>query len=243
MLYIAMTGAAQTLVAQAANGNNLANASTTGFRADLTAARAMPVFGPGYPTRAYAMTERPATDLAPGTIGATGRELDVAVNGQGWLAVQGRDGREAYSRAGDLRLDPAGRLLTGAGLPVLGNGGPIAIPQAEKIEIAADGTISIRAVGQAASGLSQVDRIKLVNPPPASLVKGADGLMRLKDGAEAPADASVTVIAGSLESSNVNPVEAMVSMIALARQFEMQVKAMRAVEDNDQAALALLRLS
>jgi flagellar basal-body rod protein FlgF len=242
MLYVAMTGASQTLVSQAANTNNLANASTTGFRADLAAFRAMPVFGYGHPTRVYAMAEHPGVDFAPGTVTATGRDLDVAVNGPGWIAVQAHDGTEAYTRAGDLRLNTAGQLVTGAGLPVMGNGGPIAIPPAEKIEIAADGTISVLPIGQPLSSMAVLDRIKLVNPSLSDLRKGGDGLLRLKDGTSATPDAAVQVISGSVESSNVNPVESMVSMITLARQYEMQVKAMRAVEENEQAATALLRM-
>lgn len=242
MLYVAMTGAAQTLLAQAANSHNLANATTTGFRADLEAFRAMPVFGYGYPSRVYAMSERPGINLAPAAVTATGREMDVAVNGEGWIAVQGADGREAYTRAGDLRLGPNGQLENGAGHPVLGEGGPIAVPQNEKFEIAVDGTITIKPTGQAATSLTTLDRIKLVNPPKGELVKGADGLIRLKDGQPAPADSNVRLIGGSLEASNVNAVEAMVDMITLSRQFELQVRAMRTTQEDDQAAAQLLRL-
>ncbi len=242
MLYVAMTGAKQTLVAQAANAHNLANVSTSGFRADLAAFRAMPVFGPGQPTRVYAMAERPGVDLSAGVVSHTGRELDVAINGEGWIAVQGRDGREAYTRAGDLRVTPNGQLITGAGLPVLGNGGPIAIPQYEKLDIGADGTISIRATGQAAAALATVDRIKLVNPPIEELAKGEDGLMRRRDGREADADARVRLVSGSLEGSNVNAVDALVNMLTLQRQFEMQVKMMRTTEETDAAAAQVMRL-
>jgi flagellar basal-body rod protein FlgF len=241
MLYIAMTGAKQTLVAQTANTHNLANASTTGFRADFEAFRAMPVFGHGQPSRVYAMAERPGVDLSSGTVYATGRELDVAVNGDGWIAVQGKDGREAYTRAGDLRISN-GLLVTGAGHLVLGNGGPISVPENEKIEIGNDGTISIRPLGQAPNTVSVIDRIKLVNPPKADLIKGGDGMLRLKSGAVLPADENVRVVGGSLETSNVNAVEAMVDLITLSRQFEMQVKAMRTTEEIDQSAQQLLRL-
>ena len=243
MLYVAMNGASETLVAQAANTNNLANSSTTGFRADLAAFRSMPVFGYGYPTRVYSMAEHPGVDFSAGTISATGRELDVAVNGQGWIAVQTRDGSEAYTRAGDLRLNTVGQLVTGAGLPVMGNDGPIAIPPSSKIEIAADGTISTLPIGQPLNALAVVNRIKLVNPPLDQLQKGSDGLFRTKTGTAAEADANVQLVSGSLESSNVNPVESMVNMITLARQYEMQVKAMRSVEENDQAAVKLLTMS
>lgn len=242
MLYVAMTGAKQTLVAQAANAHNLANVSTSGFRADLAAFRAMPVFGPGQASRVYAMAERPGVDWSAGVVSHTGRELDVAVMGEGWIAVQGRDGREAYTRAGDLRVTPSGQLTTGAGLAVLGNGGPIAIAPYEKLDIGADGTISIRASGQAAAALAVVDRIKLVNPPRAELRKGEDGLMRLRDGRDAEADAGVRLVSGSLEGSNVNAVDALVNMLTLQRQFEMQVKMMRTTEETDAAAAQLMRL-
>ncbi len=243
LLYVAMSGAKQTMLAQAANTHNLANASTAGFRADLSAFRAMPVFGYGQPSRVYAMAERPGVDLAPGSISTTGRELDVAVKGNAWIAVLGADGREGYTRAGDLRLGANGALENGAGRKVLGNGGPIALPPHDKLEIGADGTISIQPRGQVASALSVVDRIKLVNPPLAALEKGEDGLMRLKDGGIAPADARAQLAPGALEASNVNAVEAMVSMLTLARQFEMQVKMMHTAERNDSAAAEMMRIA
>ena len=243
LLYVAMTGASQTMLAQAANNNNLANASTTCFRADLSAFRAMPVFGPGAPSRVYAMAERPGTDYSYGSLLATGRDLDVAVKGEGWIAVQGPDGREGYTRAGDLRVSTSGLLENGAGHLVLGNSGPIAIPPAEKIEIGADGTLSIQPVGQSATSLAVLDRIKLVNPPLQDLMKGSDGLMRTKDDSVLPPDAAVGLSAGTLEASNVNPVDAMVNMISLARQFEMQVKMMRTSQENDASAAQILRMS
>jgi flagellar basal-body rod protein FlgF len=243
MLYTAMTGAKQTLMAQTATTHNLANASTTGFLADLEAFRAMPVYGPGHPTRVFAMAERPGVDFARGTQTGTGRELDVAVNGNGWIAVESRAGGEAYTRAGDLRVAADGFLVNGAGLRVLGNAGPISMPQNEKIEIGIDGTISVRPLGQAPNTLSAVDRIKLVSAPNDSLTKGTDGLMRPRAGGELPADETMRLVTGSLEASNVSAVEAMVNLITLSRQFEMQVKAMRTTEQNDQSAAQLLRMS
>ena len=244
MLYIAMTGAKQSMLAQAVNTNNLANASTTGFRADLATMRSMPVFGPGHPSRIYAMAERPGTDFSFGTITLTGRDLDVAVNGEGWIAVQGQDGSEAYTRAGNLHIASGGILQTAAGAVVLGNNGTIAIPPADKVEIAVDGTISIRPIGQSPSTLAVVDRIKLVNPQVNELTKGNDGLFRLKGtaGVAAEADGSVRLTGGALESSNVNAVEAMINMIALSRQFEMQIRSMRAAEDNDAASAQIMRM-
>ncbi len=241
MLYVAMTGAQQALVAQTATAHNLANASTTGFRADLEAFRAMPVFGPGHPSRVYAMAERPGVDLASGALLATGRDLDVAVQGKGYIAVQGADGREGYTRAGDLRVDASGLITNGAGQIVLGNGGPITLPPTEKIAIGVDGTISIQPVGQGAQTLAIVDRLRLVNPDESKLEKGLDGLLRLRGGEAATPDANVRVAAGHLEASNVNAVEAMVTMISTARMFELQVKLMNETASNDEAAAQLLR--
>lgn len=245
MLYLAMTSAKQTMQAQSVNSNNLANAATTGFKADLDQFRSMPVYGGGMPSRVYAMTERPATDFTPGSINTTGRALDVSIRGEGWLAVQSEDGTEAYTRAGDLRIDANGILTTGAGYPVLGNnGGPIAIPPAESIEIGVNGTISIRPVGQAANTLAEVDRIKLVNPNFDDLTKGKDGLIRMKtQGEVAPADAAVQLLSGGLEGSNVNTVTAMVKMIELQRQYEMQVKMMKTAKENDTAASSIIKLA
>lgn len=243
LLYIAMSGAKQTMRAQAVNANNLANVNTTGFRADLVAMQQAPVYGPGYSSRVYGQAAHTGADLAPGTNVHTGRDLDVAVAGRGWIAVQARDGREAYTRAGNLKISQTGQLTTGTGQPVMGNTGPIAVPPAEKVEIGEDGTISIRPLGQPASTLAVVDRIKLVNPEPSQLRKNEQGLFQLVDGTVSPPDASARVVPGELETSNVSPVEAMVNMIDLARQFEMQVKMMKAAQENDSAASQMLNVS
>lgn len=242
MIYLAMSAAKQMMNAQALATNNLANASTVGFKADFESVRAMPVYGPGAPSRAYAMTERPGTNFGPGSLETTGNDLDIAINGEGYIAVQAPDGSEAYTRAGDLQITVNGQLQTGTGLPVLGNGGPIAMPQSESLTIGADGTISIRPVGQGANALAQVDRIRLVRPDPAQLTKGADGLIRLKDGSSAPPDASVRVTRGALERSNVNTVAEMVRIIEHARQYEMAVKAMATAQQMDAAGAQLLKL-
>jgi flagellar basal-body rod protein FlgF len=242
MLYISMNASQQTMLAQATNSNNLANVNTTGFRADFEQFRSMPVYGDGLPTRVYAMSERPASDYQQGAVHSTGRELDISIQGEGFIAVVGKDGREGYTRAGDLRISSTGQLTTGTGLVVMGEGGPIAIPQAEKVEIANDGTISIRPVGSAANALAQLDRIKLVKPEINQLQKDSDGLIRLKGGSEAPSDATVKVASGTLESSNVNAVGALVKMIALQRQYEMQVKMMATAQENSASSARLLQL-
>lgn len=245
-LYIAMNGAKQTLLAQSANANNLANTQTTGFKSDFEQFRAMPAFGPGYPSRVYAMTERPGTDMSTGGLQTTGRELDIAINGDGWFAMQGKDGGEAYTRAGDLRITPEGLLENGAGLRFLGEAGqPIAIPPAQKVEIGRDGTISIIPQGSNATTLVVLDRIKLVNPGNGNLEKGNDGLMHLKQAGAAPppADANINVMQGMLEGSNVNAMSAMVEMIELARNFELQTKVMKNVDDNAGVTAKLMQMA
>jgi len=243
-LYIAMSGAKQTLLAQTTNANNLANAQTTGFKSDLEQFRSQPVYGAGYPTRVYAMTEKPGTDLSHGAMQTTGRDLDVAIDGDGFIAVQGTDGKEAYSRAGDLRVTPDGLLQTGSGLQVLGQGGPISIPPADKLTIGGDGTISIIPMGAGnATTLMEIDRIKLVNPELTNLEKLNDGLLHTKDGKPLAADANVKLASGVLEGSNVNSIHAMVDMIELARNFELQSKVMKSVDENSAASGKLIQMA
>ena len=242
MVYLASSSALQSLTAQAALTSNLANVSTPGFKSDLTQIRSIPISGDGLPTRVYTAVERPGTDFSHGSIQTSGRELDVAIDGDGWIAVLASDGSEAYTRAGDLHISSGGLLETGAGYAVLGNAGPIALPPAEKVEIGQDGTISIRLLGQAANTLTEIDRIKLVNPPLESVYKGLDGLFRLDDGTIAPADGAVSLISGALEGSNVNAVQIMVDMIILARELETQVRLMRIAEQNEESSTQLLRL-
>ena len=240
MLYVAMSGAKETLIAQANATNNLANANTTGFLSELNQFRSMPVFGEGHPTRVYAMDERPATNFDHGSIQYTGRDLDVAVKDGGWLAVQARDGGEAYTRRGDLRVDQNGLLLTGNGLPVMGNGGPIALPPYEKIDIGVDGTVSILPLGAGAEQLAVIDRIKLVAPQYEAMEKGEDGLFRARDADALDPDPAQRLAAGALVSSNVNAVKEMVDMIELSRRFELQVKMMKTAEETANAAASIV---
>jgi len=244
LLYVSMTGARENMLAQRVHANNLANATTTGFKTDLEQARAMRVLGEGYSSRVYAMSERPATDTTSGTLIQTGRDLDVAIDGEGWIAVVGPDGQEAYTRAGELQINAADQLVTGSGLPVMGNGGlPIVIPPAEKVQIANDGTVTIRPQGDAAAELAQIDQIKLVQAEPGSLFKGQDGLMHADNGTLLPPDPTVSLRSGYLEQSNVNAVAELTSVINLSRQFEVQVKMMKTAEENSSAATKILQLS
>lgn len=241
LLYVAMSGASENAIAQKVHANNLANVSTNGFMRDLEQARSMPVFGEVNPSRAYAMSERPGTDFSGGAMIDTGRELDVAVKGDGWIAVQTPDGKEAYTRSAGMNIDGLGVLRDGNGLPVLGNGGPIAVPPQQQIEIGADGTISLRSLGESPQVMAQIDRIKLVKTDVKNMEKGPDGLMHTKDGTAAPVDASVQVESGFLQASNVSAVEEMTAVLTLSRQFELQVKMMKSAEENDQSVARVVQ--
>ena len=243
MLYIGMSGAKEVMLSQSINNNNLANVNTTAFREDLAQQRSMSVFGPGHPTRAYAMSEKVGVNYSPGPLNTTGRDLDFAIKQEGWFSVQSQEGTEAYTRAGSLKVTPQGFLQTSTGLPVLGNAGPILLPPYESLSIGGDGTISIVPLGQGANALAVVDRVRLVNPPLEEMEKGRDGLFRLKSGDPAPLDADVRIMPGMLERSNVSIVETMVKMIQLTRNFDMQTKIMKTAEEVDQASDSLMRVS
>jgi flagellar basal-body rod protein FlgF len=235
LIYLTMAGAKAALQRQDVLANNLANASTNGFRAELAAFRAVPVLGDGASTRVYALESTLGHDPSSGPVAATGRALDVAMKGNAWLAVQAADGTEAYTRAGALEVNAEGLLATAAGLSVQGDGGPITVPTGAAVEIAADGTISAR-VGNARP--QSLGRLKLVTPE-APLARGADGLFRAADG-ELPVDATARLQSGALEGSNVSAVETMVAMIAAARQFEHQMKMLQGAEHREQSAAKLL---
>jgi flagellar basal-body rod protein FlgF len=235
-IYLSMTGAKATLQRQDVLSNNLANVSTHGFRAELSAFRSVPVQGGAASTRAFTLESTPGYNDQPGVITATGRNLDVAMQGKSWLAVQAQDGTEAYTRAGALVVSVDGTLSTPAGLPVLGDGGPITLPGNAQALIAPDGTVSA-AVG---NGRPQaVGKLKLVTPE-APLQRGTDGLFRAGDGGDLPADPAARVQGGALEGSNVSAVETMIAMISAARQFEQQVKLMQTAQEDERAATKLL---
>ena len=242
MIYTAMTGAKHILDQQATNSHNLANATSTGFRAQIDNFRAMPIISEGMPTRTMVMNATMGADLTPGAIQSTGRDLDVAVQGKGWFAVIREDGSEAYTRNGAFKVSENGQLQTASGLAVRGDGGPISIPPDSTISIGKDGTVSAISLGGASAAANVVGRLKLVNPDEASMVRGDDGLFNTS-GDEADADASVTVIQASLESSNVNVIEAMVNMINLARQFDAQMKLLQTAENNENKASQLFNLT
>jgi flagellar basal-body rod protein FlgF len=243
LIYTAMTGAKHALEQQATTSNNLANATTSGFRAQIDQFRAVPVVGEGSPTRTFVVDSTTGSDFRSGAIQQTGRDLDVAVTGSGWLAVQADDGSEAYTRNGNLKINENGVLQTSGGLNVIGDGGPISIPPGRNVLIARDGTISLVPDGSKATGLTSVGRLKLVDPPEATLARGDDGLFRLPEGATAEADGKVRLTSGAIESSNVSVVNEMVNMITLARQFDMHMKLLQHAENNDSKAAQLLSMN
>jgi flagellar basal-body rod protein FlgF len=243
LIYTAMTGAKHVFMQQAGTANNLANASTIGFKAQEHRFRAVPVVGEGMPTRAFVVDASVSDVMDEGPLMFTGRNLDVAVNGRGWLAVQLPDGSEAYTRSGSLDVDVTGLLQTKSGYPVVGDGGLINIPPDNTIEVGADGTVSVVSTSGTPNNVNAIGRLKLVNPPEGDLVRGADGLFRLQSGQPAPVDERVSVTAGTLEGSNVNVTDAMVNLISLSRQFEMQMKMIQTADTNAQRADQLLSMN
>ena len=247
-IYTAMGAASQTLNQQAVTASNLANASTPGFRAQLNALRAVPVEGLSLPTRTLVTASTPGANMTPGDLDYTTRPLDVALQQDGWLAVQGADGAEAYTRNGNIQVSATGQL-TIQGRPVMGDGGPIVVPEGAQVTIAADGTISSLTPGDAPNTVAPVGRLKLVKAEANEVVRGDDGLFRLNAqaqqarGAVLQPDPTIRVMAGVLEGSNVKPVEAMTDMIANARRFEMQMKIISSVDDTEQRANQLLSIS
>jgi len=241
-IYVAMTGATQMMRAQTEVAHNLANADTVGFKAQMSAFKPLPVQGQGLGSRINGVAQGIGWDMHAGAQMDTGRPLDVAVQGDGWMAVQSADGGEGYTRAGQLQLTADGLLTDARGNPVLGDGGPITVPDATQVSIGADGTISVVPKGQGPDTSSVIGRLKLVKPASDQLQLGDDGLMHLAGGGVAPADETVTVKAGALESSNVNPSQTLVQMIQLSRQYELQVRAIRTADDNAQSATRLLQV-
>ncbi|MFZ1318192.1 MAG: flagellar basal body rod protein FlgF [Candidatus Nitrotoga sp.] len=243
LIYTAMGGASHILQQQASVGQNLSNVNTPGYRAAVNAFRAVPLVGEGLPTRTFVVDSTAGADFTPGVMQPTGRNLDMAVQGGGWIAVQMENGSEAYTRNGSFQVSPEGILQTRAGLNVAGDAGLITIPPNTEVTVGKDGTISTVPTGLPPNQVVLVGRIKLVNPAEEQMVRGDDGMFRTKDGKPAAADIAVKVAPGNLESSNVNTVEAMVSMISLARQFDMQMKMLQSADNNARQASQLLNMN
>jgi flagellar basal-body rod protein FlgF len=242
LIYTAMTGARHVLDQQATVSNNLANATTNGFRAQIDSFRAVPVVAEGLNTRAFVVDSTVGSNFSTGPMQTTGRPLDIAIREQGWFAVQSADGSEAYTRNGSLRVNENGLLQTTSGQNLIGEGGPIAVPPDTNITIASDGTVSTVSTEFQPGPSNVLGRLKLVNPPTAGLLRGDDGLFRQADGTPAQNDPAVRIVDGVIEGSNVNPVDSMVNMISLARQFEMQMSLLKNAENNAAKATQILAL-
>ena len=243
-LYIAMTGAKQNMNSLAVRANNLANANTDGFKADMEVGRSMQVNGAALNTRVYAITENPLVNYDSGVYKTTNRDLDIAVKGNGWIAVLDANGDEAYTRAGSLSFDATGALVNARGNPIMGDIGPITIPlPAQKVDISKDGFITVLPRGAPLGTINEVAKIKLVNPEFKDLIKGKDGLFRSHDGQVIPADIDVNIESGMIEGSNVNAISEMISLIDHQRQFEMQIKLMKTAEEIDKSSTSLMRVS
>ena len=243
LIYTAMTGAAATMGQEAAVAHNLANATSTGVKAELHRLRAVPIQNTQLPTRAFVVDASVSDDFTPGPLQHTNRAMDVAVQGKGWLAVQMPDGTEAYTRNGSLEVNANGILQTRSGLPVVGGGGPITVPPDVEVVVGADGTVSAVPRTGARNNTTTVGQLKLVNPPEQDMRRGGDGYFRLADGNPAPADPAVRVASGYLEGSNVNVVEQMVTMISLARHYETQTKLLSVAQEMDRSAAQLVAKS
>ena len=243
LIYTAASGAKHILEQQATTSNNLANLSTTGFRAQLDTFRAVPVVSEGLPTRAFVVDNTVGADFTAGPLQVTGRDLDVAIKGRGWIAVQMQDGTEAYTRNGALQISPNGILQTANGQTVMGEGGPIAIPPNTTVSVGKDGSISSLTTDTVPATSTIVGRLKLASPDEKQLVRGDDGFFRMRDGSSAQADPAVTVTSGALEGSNVSAVDSMVNMISLARSLETQMSLLKNAENNAAKATQILALT
>lgn len=235
----AMRGA---MARQAATANNLANAGTTGFRAEMSAARPVWLQSGGEVFGAHTSEQVMSADMSAGTVTRTGRDLDIAMNGDALLAVQAANGEEAYTRRGDLRVNDSGLLTTGDGSPVLGEGGPVTLPPADNVRIDADGALWIVPVGGDPANPTQVDRLRLVSPRGSNVAKGLDGLFRVRGGGALPADPEARVTTASLEGSNVNTTQALIDMIEASRAWDNQLNLIQSARDLDTSAADLMRL-
>lgn len=242
MLYVGMNAARNTQLAQTTTINNLANATTPGFRGDFHVLVSRPIEGPYYESRIQSDASERASHLGAGPVQFTNRTLDVAIQGDGWLAVQAADGSTAYSRRGDLQITAEGLLTNGAGQPVLGADGPLTLQPFEQLFIGDDGAISLVPQGQSATTMATVGRLQLVKLDPEQVFKRDDGLMAQKNGEPGTPDASVKVRSGYLEGSNISAVDAMVSMISHSRMYEMQVKLMKTAEGLSEGSARLMRM-
>ena len=242
LVHIALSGLRGAMARQTATANNLANANTAGFRAEIAEVRPLWVQGSGLAARASSSEEVLAADMRPGTTMDTGRGLDIALLGQTMLAVQGPEGDEAYTRRGDLQRADSGLLTTGDGYPLIGRQGPITLPPVDSLKISEDGQIWVVPAGGDPNTPQQIDQLKLTSPVGSRIVKGLDGLFRVEGGGRLPVDGAAKLKSGTIEGSNVNPTKALVDMIEASRSWDNQLKLISAAREIDTSATDLMRL-
>lgn len=243
LIYTSLTAMRGSMARQTAIANNLANANTPGFRADLAEAQTVWLESQQLNTRAFSSEEVQAADMKAGTVIATGRDLDIALSGDGMLAVQAKNGEIGYTRRGDLMLSSTGLLTTGDGRPVQGAQGPMTLPPSDAINIDDQGRVWIVPAGGDATQPQQLDQLLLVSPAGSDVVKGVDGLFRVRGGGTLPADPDARVITRSLENSNVSATEALVEMIEASRSWDTQLKLLNDARDMDAATADLMSLT
>ncbi|NML08137.1 flagellar basal-body rod protein FlgF [Sphingomonas sp. G-3-2-10] len=245
LVYTALSGLRSQMNAQASIANNIANASTIGYRSDRINFDRVMLRGGGaaLDSRSLAAEEVTDADRTAGTIIQTGRPLDVAVTGDAWIAIQATDGTEAYTRRGDLSVSPSGVLETGDGFPVMGSGGPITVPPYQSISVANDGTVSIVPPGGDPNQPQVLDQIKLVSTEGTNTVKGLDNNLHVKGGGTLPQDMEATVQSGALEQSNVNLTQALVDMIENQRAYEVQANLLKEAKAMDESTASLMRVN
>lgn len=244
LIYTSLSAMRSLMQKQVMTANNLANVNTTGFRGDLTNSESV-YLGDGsgaISARAQATDSRDSADMGSGTSVATGRDLDVALNGDALLGVQARDGTEAYTRRGDLQLTDSGLLTTGDGLPVMGDSGPITLPPADKITIDKTGVVWIVPLGGDPANPVQTDHLKLVSATGSNIAKGNDGLFHVANGGALPSDPNAQLTAGALEGSNVNVTKTLTDMIDASRAWETQVKMLSGAKEMDTSTAELMNL-
>jgi flagellar basal-body rod protein FlgF len=227
---------------QTATANNLANAGTVGFRAEMSASQTQFLQAGGQVFGARTTSEVVSADMTAGTVTQTGRALDIAMAGDALLAVQAPNGEEAYTRRGDLQISDTGVVTNGDGTPVLGEGGPLTLPPADSVRIDENGGVWIVPQGGDPGAETQVDRLKLVSPQGSNVVKGVDGLFRVRGGGALPADPDARLITGSLEGSNVNVTQTLIDMIEASRAWDQQLNLIQSARDMDTSAADLMRL-
>ncbi|MFN3388309.1 MAG: flagellar basal body rod protein FlgF [Allosphingosinicella sp.] len=242
LVHTSLSALRGAMARQTATANNLANANTTGFRAEISSAQSLWLRGAGFEARAQSSQEVLAADMQQGAVSETGRDLDIALEGDALLAVQARNGDEAYTRRGDLKLTDSGLMTTGDGHPVLGEGGPITLPPVDSMRIDRDGAIWIVPAGGDPNVSQQVDRLKLATPAGSQVLKGTDGLFRVPNDGILPADPQARVTPRSLEGSNVQVTTALIDMIEAGRAWDTQLKLISTANEIDTSAADLMRL-